>query len=95
MNQGKKIYFASDFHLGVSGKLSSKKRESLLVQWMDEISLDASHLFLVGDVFDFWFDYKYVVPKGYIRLLGKIAELKDKGIDVMVSFHLLVKFLGS
>ena len=82
MNQGKKIYFASDFHLGVSGKLSSKKRESLLVQWMDEISLDASHLFLVGDVFDFWFDYKYVVPKGHIRLLGKIAELKDKGIDI-------------
>ena len=82
MITGKKVYFASDFHLGVPGRVSSKERETLIVQWMDEIALDASHLFLVGDVFDFWFDYKHVVPKGYIRLLGKIAELKDKGVDI-------------
>ena len=77
-----KAYFTSDFHLGDSSKIVSRQREALIVEWMDKISHDATHLFLVGDVFDFWFDYKKVVPKGYIRILGKIAELKDKGIDV-------------
>jgi UDP-2,3-diacylglucosamine hydrolase len=77
-----KAYFTSDFHLGDSSKIVSRQREALIVEWMDKISQDATHLFLVGDVFDFWFDYKKVVPKGYIRILGKIAELKDKGIDV-------------
>lgn len=80
-NKGK-IYFASDFHLGVPDYERSLKREKLLVSWLDEIKEDASIIFLMGDVFDFWFEYKTVVPKGYVRLLGKLAELSDKGIQI-------------
>ncbi len=78
-----KIYFASDFHLGAPGLLSSREREKTIVRWLDQISGDASQLYLVGDVFDFWFDYKKVVPRGYTRLLGKLAELRDKGIEII------------
>lgn len=78
------IYFASDFHLGVPDRESSLKRELLIVRWLDEISPFAKEVFLMGDIFDFWFEYKTVVPKGYVRLLGKIAELTDKGIPVHV-----------
>lgn len=77
-----KIYFASDFHLGLNAKTSSKEREKLLVNWLDEISVDASHIYLVGDLFDFWFEHKYTVPKGFTRFLGKLGELKDKGITI-------------
>lgn len=77
-----KIYFASDFHLGIPDGKSSLKRETLLVSWLDMVSADATAIFLMGDVFDFWFEYKYVVPKGYVRLLGKIAEITDSGIPV-------------
>ncbi len=77
-----KIYFISDFHLGVPNKVSSRKREIMLVKWLDEVSQDASEIYLLGDVFDFWFEYKHVVPKGYVRLLGKLAELSDKGIKL-------------
>ncbi|MCF6170763.1 MAG: UDP-2,3-diacylglucosamine diphosphatase [Bacteroidales bacterium] len=77
-----KIYFASDFHLGIPDAESSLKRERLLVRWLEKISGDASMVFLMGDVFDFWFEYKYVVPKGYVRLLGKLAEMTDNGIPV-------------
>jgi UDP-2,3-diacylglucosamine hydrolase len=77
-----KIYFASDFHLGIPDGESSLKREKLLVNWLDKASADATAIFLMGDVFDFWFEYKYVVPKGYVRLLGKIAEITDGGIPV-------------
>lgn len=79
---GKKIYFASDFHLGVPDKASSIERERRVVRWLDEVAIDAQEIFLLGDVFDFWFEYKAVVPKGYIRLLGKLAELSDKGIKL-------------
>ncbi len=79
---GKKIYFASDFHLGAPNSESSLKREKLLVLWLDEIKKDAQELFLVGDVFDFWFEYKTAVPKGFVRLLGKLAELSDAGIPI-------------
>lgn len=82
MNPNKKIYFASDFHLGVPDYASSLEREKKVVQWLDEIQQDAEEVFLVGDVFDFWFEYKTAVPKGFVRLLGKIAELTDKGIPV-------------
>ncbi len=79
-----KIYFASDFHLGVPDHDKSLEREKKLVRWLDEIKTDASEIFLMGDVFDFWFEYRTVVPKGYVRLLGKLAEITDSGIPVHV-----------
>ncbi len=84
IDSGKKIYFASDFHLGAPNLAESHRREKLLVQWLDEISADAAEIFLVGDLFDFWFEYKRAVPKGFVRLLGKIAELGDRGIPVHI-----------
>ncbi|HEY8915203.1 MAG TPA: UDP-2,3-diacylglucosamine diphosphatase [Chitinophaga sp.] len=80
----KKIYFASDFHLGAPDMAASRERERIIVKWLDEIAEDAQHIFLVGDLFDFWFEYKQVIPKGYTRLLGKLAELSDKGIGISV-----------
>jgi UDP-2,3-diacylglucosamine hydrolase len=77
-----KIYFASDFHLGTPSNEASSKRERLIIKWLDTIKQDASELYLVGDVFDFWFEYRTVVPKGYIRFLGKLAELSDMGIKI-------------
>jgi len=77
-----KLYFASDFHLGIPDNKKSLIREKMLVSWLDKISTDASEIFLMGDVFDFWFEYKFVVPKGYVRLLGKIAEITDSGVPV-------------
>lgn len=79
-----KIYFASDFHLGVPSYEESLKREKLICKWLDEIKIDAKEIYLVGDIFDFWFEYKHAVPKGYVRLLGKIAELADSGIPIHV-----------
>lgn len=76
------IYFASDQHFGAPDSQSSLVREKHFVKWLDEIKKDATHLFLLGDLFDFWFDYDKVVPKGFIRVLGKIAELKDSGIEI-------------
>ncbi|MBI2270083.1 MAG: UDP-2,3-diacylglucosamine diphosphatase [Bacteroidetes bacterium] len=78
----KKIYFASDFHLGIPNYEASLVREKKLVQWLNEIKDDAGEIYLMGDLFDFWFEYKSVVPKGYIRLLGKLAELTDAGIKI-------------
>lgn len=77
-----RIYFASDLHLGVPNREKSLEREKLFVKWLDEIKKDATAIFLVGDVFDFWFEYKKAVPKGYVRLLGKLAEIRDAGIDI-------------
>ncbi len=82
MNSRQNIYFASDFHLGVDARRSSRERERQIVRWLDEIKADAAAIYLVGDVFDFWFEYKRVVPKGYVRLLGKLAELRDAGIPI-------------
>jgi len=78
----KKIYFASDFHLGVPNHDKSLRREKMLVQWLDEVKDNAQAIYLMGDVFDFWFEYKTVIPKGFIRLLGKLAELADRGIAI-------------
>jgi len=78
------IYFASDFHLGVPDHNSSLEREKKLVKWLNIIRSDAAEIYLMGDVFDFWFEYRTVVPKGYIRLLGTIAEITDSGIPVHV-----------
>lgn len=82
--EGKKVYFASDFHLGAPNATASREREKRIVQWLNEVSKDAGHIFLVGDIFDFWFEYKEVIPKGYTRLLGKLAELRDNGIGISV-----------
>jgi UDP-2,3-diacylglucosamine hydrolase len=79
---GKKIYFASDQHFGAPNPENSKIREEKFVRWLEAIKNDAQILFLMGDLFDFWHEWKHVVPKGYIRVLGKIAELKDAGIDI-------------
>jgi len=78
----KKIYFASDFHLGAPNYAQSLIREKRVVAWLDKVKSDASEIYLVGDVFDFWFEYKTVVPRGHVRLLGKIAEITDSGIPV-------------
>jgi UDP-2,3-diacylglucosamine hydrolase len=82
LDQGKKVYFASDFHLGVPNKAHSLLREKKLVKWLSTIEQDAQHIFLVGDIFDFWFEYKTVVPRGYTRLLGKLASMVDNGIKI-------------
>jgi UDP-2,3-diacylglucosamine hydrolase len=78
----KKIYFASDQHLGAPTSDKSKEREKKLVRWLDQVKVDAEAIFLLGDLFDFWFEYKTVVPKGFVRVLGKLAEIKDSGIPI-------------
>ena len=80
--KGKKIYFASDNHLGAPTKEKSAPRERIFVEWLDTIKEDAGALFLLGDLFDFWFEYKTVVPKGFVRVLGKLAEISDSGIPI-------------
>ena len=77
-----KIYFASDQHFGAPNAKKSRKRELLFVEWLEEIKSDATELFLLGDLFDFWFEYKKVIPKGFVRVLGKLAELSDSGIKI-------------
>ena len=83
-NKAKKIYFASDFHLGAPDYESSLIREKKIIAWLEHVEDSAEEIFLVGDIFDFWFEYKRAVPRGFLRLLGKIAELTDKGIPVHV-----------
>jgi UDP-2,3-diacylglucosamine hydrolase len=78
----KKIYFASDQHLGAPTSSESFVREVKFVKWLDEIKNDAEAIFLLGDLFDFWFEYKTVVPKGFVRVLGKLAEIRDSGIPI-------------
>lgn len=78
----KKIYFASDFHLGSPNHAQSRAREDRIVSWLSEIESTCSELFLMGDVFDFWFEYKLVIPKGFIRLQGKLAQMSDSGIKI-------------
>ncbi|WP_178986980.1 UDP-2,3-diacylglucosamine diphosphatase [Winogradskyella helgolandensis] len=80
--EGKKIYFASDNHLGAPTSEASRPREKKFVAWLDEIKHDAAAIFLMGDLFDFWFEYKTVVPKGFTRTLGKLAEIADSGIPI-------------
>jgi len=82
LSPGKKIYFISDFHLGVPNDTDSRKREDKIVSWLNSIKHDAQILYLMGDVFDYWFEYKEVVPRGYVRLLGKLAELSDAGVEM-------------
>ncbi|MFT3846612.1 MAG: UDP-2,3-diacylglucosamine diphosphatase [Lacibacter sp.] len=79
---GKKIYFLSDFHLGAPNYEKSLLREKKVVQFLNEIKEDAAVIFIVGDMFDFWYEYRTVVPKGFVRILGKLAEITDAGIPV-------------
>ena len=82
LSSNKKIYFASDQHFGAPTAELSFPREQKFVTWLDEIKVDAEALFLLGDLFDFWFEYKTVVPKGFVRVLGKLAEIRDSGIPI-------------
>ncbi|MFN8154299.1 MAG: UDP-2,3-diacylglucosamine diphosphatase [Bacteroidia bacterium] len=79
---GKSIYFISDFHLGVPDHARSLEREKKIVRWLNSIRDKAAAIYLMGDVFDYWFEYKHAVPKGYVRLLGKLAELSDAGVEL-------------
>lgn len=79
MDKSKKIYFASDLHLGTPNYEASLAREKKFVAWLDEIYEDCEALFLVGDIFDFWFDYGTAIPKGFVRVLGKLATFTDNG----------------
>jgi UDP-2,3-diacylglucosamine hydrolase len=78
----KKVYFASDFHLGIPDAASSLEREKRIIRWLDKIKDDCQELYIVGDIFDFWFEYKLVIPKGFVRIQAKIAEFTDAGIPV-------------
>lgn len=88
MEPGRKIYFLSDFHLGAPDAASSLVREKRITAFLDEAAKDAAEIILLGDLFDFWFEWKRAVPRGFTRLLGKLAELTDRGLPV----HL---FLGN
>lgn len=79
---GKKIYFSSDNHLGAPTQELSKPRERKFLNWLDMVQEDAAAIFLLGDLFDFWFEYKHVVPKNQVRVLGKLAEIADSGIPI-------------
>lgn len=81
---GKKIYFLSDFHLGAPNKAQSNLRELRLVRFLQNAKKDAAAIFIVGDIFDFWFEYKTVVPKGFVRILGCLADLADAGIELHI-----------
>ena len=82
MNGAKRYYFASDVHLGMGEAVSAKARERLFVTWLDSVSDDAKAIYLLGDIFDFWFEYRRVVPKGFVRTLSKLSELTDKGVEI-------------
>ncbi|MCF0050236.1 UDP-2,3-diacylglucosamine diphosphatase [Dyadobacter sp. LJ53] len=84
LQDGRRAYFSSDYHLGVPTPAQSREREKRVVSWLESIQHDAQVVFLVGDIFDFWFEYKKAVPKGFVRLFGKLAELSDKGIELII-----------
>ena len=77
-----KIYFVSDVHLGAPALKNNRERELLFARWLDEIKEDVGELYLMGDIFDFWFEYKKVIPRGFTRILGRLADFSDKGIPV-------------
>ena len=76
------VYFVTDFHLGIPSLEDSQERERKLLCFLDGIRPDCEELYLMGDLFDFWFEYKTVIPKGFVRLQGKLAEFTDAGIPV-------------
>jgi UDP-2,3-diacylglucosamine hydrolase len=82
LTNNKKIYFASDQHLGIPNHADSLIRERKFIAWLDTVKRDAAVIFLLGDLFDCWYEYKTVVPKGFVRMLGKLAEIRDSGIPI-------------
>ena len=80
--EGKKLYFTSDHHLGAPNPAESLLREKALMRWLQHIEEDVFELFILGDLFDFWFEYKTAVPKGFVRVLGKLAQLADSGVKI-------------
>lgn len=78
-----KVYIASDCHFGAPNNSESSTRENLFIEWLNEIKNEAHTLILLGDIFDFWFEYRHVVPRGHTRLLGKFAELSDAGVNII------------
>ncbi|MCX8472702.1 MAG: UDP-2,3-diacylglucosamine diphosphatase [Sediminibacterium sp.] len=82
LSANKKIYFLSDFHLGVPTYSDSRQREHKLIRFLNFCATDAEYIFIIGDIFDFWFEYNTVVPKGFVRILAKIAELQERGINI-------------
>lgn len=80
----KNIYFASDMHLGMHPLNESRQREKTVVKWLRSIENDVKELWLLGDVFDYWFEYKKVVPRGYVRFIGKLADLADQGVKIHI-----------
>lgn len=82
LSHNKKIYFLSDFHLGAPDFSRSQEREKIIIQFLNQIKSDAEEIFIVGDIFDFWYEYRKVVPKGYVRILGKLAEITDAGVKI-------------
>jgi UDP-2,3-diacylglucosamine hydrolase len=79
-----KVYFASDFHLGYPTGEASREREQKIIRWLDFVAPTASHIYLMGDLFDFWFEYTHVIPKGFIRFQAKLVELADKGVPISI-----------
>lgn len=82
LNNNQRVFFASDFHLGAPDHISSREREQKIVRWLSHIQDDAAAIFLLGDIFDFWFEYDKVIPKGFIRFVSKIAALRERGIPI-------------
>ncbi len=78
----KKTYFCSDFHFGIDAAETSKARETLFLKWLTEHTDDMQELYIVGDLFDFWFEYKHVVPKGGMQILAALARLQADGVPV-------------
>ncbi|TAG52637.1 MAG: UDP-2,3-diacylglucosamine diphosphatase [Cytophagales bacterium] len=84
LKNGKKLFFASDFHLGAPQGKISELRERKIISWLDSIKSEAQAVFFVGDIFDFWFEYSYTIPKGFSRFMGKLAEISDAGIEIYI-----------
>lgn len=82
LKKNKKIYFVSDFHLGVDARLSSKEREIIICDWLDSIQDHASHIYMLGDIFDYWFEYKSSIPKGFSRFMSTLRKMRDEGIEI-------------
>ncbi len=82
--ENKKVYFASDFHLGLSAGTDPLEREKRVTAWLRKASADAAEIYLLGDIFDFWWEYKKVVPRGFTRFLGALSDLSDKGIRIHI-----------
>ena len=77
------IYFVSDIHLGCVDAEQSKRAERAFCRWLDMVAEDAQSIYLLGDIFDFWFEYHKVAPKGFVRVLGRLAELSDRGVEIV------------